>query len=275
MQNLNLLFNKTYFSELEVPVNDGARKRNDERFISINRMITASTFTVADREAIIDEATVSKLCTHRFIMKTLYPGLLVGTGYTHEATQGSNNCIKLGFSFDYVTGQPYIPGSSVKGMLGSCFNEPSVICEIMQELGFSVNLTDQDVNELKNQIFEGNRDVFYDAVIRAGDEKQRILGEDYITPHGNDETKSPNPLLMLKILPDVKFEFRFRLTDSKVSEECIISAAVKAKLFMELLAIFGIGAKTHVGYGILECSNSDGADAAVENDGTASDSDRA
>ena len=57
---------------------------------------------------------------------------------------------------------------------------------------------------------------------------------------------------MLKILPDVKFEFRFRLADSMLSEECIVSADVKRRLFMELLSIFGIGAKTNVGYGILE-----------------------
>lgn len=245
MQNLNLLFNKTYFSKI------GTNKFKSN-LLKNNKEITSSTFTAADREAIMDEATADRLCTHRFIMKTLYPGLLVGTGYAHEATQGSNNCIKLGFSFDYVTGQPYIPGSSVKGMLKSCFSEASVIGEIMQELGFGAELTAQDVEKLKKQIFEGNRDVFFDAVIKYGDNDAHILGEDYITPHGDDETKSPNPLLMLKILPDVGIEFRFRLTDSMLSEECSVSADVKARLFKELLAIFGIGAKTNVGYGILE-----------------------
>lgn len=261
MRNLNLLFNKTYFSKLKVPANEDTRKCNDKWFSVHNKMIIGidpdsdsqlPQFSATDYANFMDEATADRLCTHRFIMKTLYPGLLVGTGYAHEATQGSNSCIKLGFSFDYVTGQPYIPGSSVKGMLKSCFSEASVIGEIMQEFGFGAELTAQDVEKLKKQIFEGNRDVFFDAVIRAGDEKQRILGEDYITPHRNGETKSPNPLLMLKILPDVKFEFRFRLTDSMLSEECIVSADVKRRLFMELLSIFGIGAKTNVGYGILE-----------------------
>lgn len=259
MRNLNLLFNKTYFSKLKVPANEDTRKCNDKWFSVHNKMIIGidpdsdsqlPQFSATDYANFMDEATADRLCTHRFIMKTLYPGLLVGTGYAHEATQGSNSCIKLGFSFDYVTGQPYIPGSSVKGMLKSCFSEASVIGEIMEPMG--VKLTDQQVKNLREQIFEGNRDVFFDAVIRAGDEKQRILGEDYITPHGKDETKSPNPLLMLKILPDVKFEFRFRLADSMLSEECIVSADVKRRLFMELLSIFGIGAKTNVGYGILE-----------------------
>ncbi len=51
--------------------------------------------------------------------KTIYPGLTLGTGYTHET--GELGEFKLGFFFDYSTGYPCVPGSTVKGCLRSVF----------------------------------------------------------------------------------------------------------------------------------------------------------
>ncbi len=52
---------------------------------------------------------------------TTYPGLLIGSGYTHQV--GAIGEFKIGFQLDYTTGLPIIPGSSVKGMLRSVFPE--------------------------------------------------------------------------------------------------------------------------------------------------------
>lgn len=46
-------------------------------------------------------------------------GLLTGTGISHET--GEIGEFKLGLQFDYATGLPYIPGSSIKGVLRSLF----------------------------------------------------------------------------------------------------------------------------------------------------------
>jgi CRISPR-associated protein Cmr6 len=51
--------------------------------------------------------------------RTTYPGLTLGTGYTHET--GELGEFKLGFFFDHATGYPCIPGSTVKGCLRSMF----------------------------------------------------------------------------------------------------------------------------------------------------------
>jgi CRISPR-associated protein Cmr6 len=51
--------------------------------------------------------------------KTTYPGLTLGTGYTHET--GELGEFKLGFFFDHTTGYPCIPGSTVKGCLRGMF----------------------------------------------------------------------------------------------------------------------------------------------------------
>ena len=52
-------------------------------------------------------------------LKTIYPGLITGSGLPHQT--GSKGEFKLGFQFDYTTGLPYIPGSSIKGTLRSMF----------------------------------------------------------------------------------------------------------------------------------------------------------
>lgn len=50
---------------------------------------------------------------------TVYPGLLLGTGYAHGI--GQQGEAKIGFYFDYTTGLPVIPGSGIKGALRSAF----------------------------------------------------------------------------------------------------------------------------------------------------------
>lgn len=54
-----------------------------------------------------------------FDLKTIYPGLVTGVGLPHETSEG--NTFILGFCFDYTTGLPIIPGSTVKGILRSVF----------------------------------------------------------------------------------------------------------------------------------------------------------
>ena len=249
MQNLNLFFNKSYFDGLGLM--DGEtfagelKDRNESIYDSV---FHEEPYPEGDYRP-MDEA----LAPQHFRMQTGYPGLLVGTGYAHEIQQGADDCIKLGFSFDYVTGQPYIPGSSVKGMLRSVFRQTEVIKEVLGSM--FPNLAealgnDEAIRELTASIFDG-QDIFFDAVPCKGDAGGHLVGSDYITPHGTDITKNPVPLLMLRILPQVIFEFRFRLQDSK-TPSLTLSADDKMKLFIRLLEIFGIGAKTNVGYGTLQ-----------------------
>ena len=135
-------------------------------------------------------------------LKTVYPGLLIGIGNPHGSGE-VNDDINVGFSFDYVSGQPYIPGSSVKGVLRSYFKYyPEAIREIMQDANV-------DIKELEKELFEGN-DIFFDAVIYKGNRDDYLMGRDYITPHSK-ATKNPIPISMIKILPNVQLEFRFQL----------------------------------------------------------------
>lgn len=228
MKNLNLLFNKTYYLNLgnESFANDVKKYNYD---------IINTTF---DKKS---DYKKSEVASHTFPLKVAYPGLLVGIGNLHgahmedEKGKKITDDINIGFTFDYVTGQPIIPGSTVKGVLRSCLeNNPEVVGAF-----FKVNIT----NELIKELFEGD-DAFLDAVILCGDENNKILAFDTITPH-KSPIENPIPIKFIKVTPDVQFEFRFRLTDG------ILTAKEKADLYKELIMLFGIGAKTNVGYGVM------------------------
>ena len=196
-----------------------------------------------------------------FKLKTLYPGLLVGSGYTHGLSSDYDS--KIGFYFDHTTGLPLIQGSSVKGLLRSCFglefgsqtdvykNEKhTLIRDLLKK-------PDIDVDALAKEIFEGidpetekpksiyQRDVFYEA--RVIETEGILIQDDYITHHGEDLLKNPTPLRFIKVAPNVMFEFSFDLKDTT-----LLTAKEKRELFIQLLEMFGIGAKTNVGYGQFE-----------------------
>lgn len=187
-----------------------------------------------------------------------YPGLITGSGITHEASIEGE--FKLGIHLDYTYGMPVIYGSSIKGVLRSAFvNDPDYIQSL---LGRTIN-----VNDLIKDIFDGQerdpenddpirrtiayknksiykRDIFFDAVIISPDSAGHILASDYITPHKNP-LRDPVPISFIKIASGCTIELRFRLVNS------IITNAEKLALFLKILQDSGVGAKTNVGYGQL------------------------
>ncbi len=212
---------------------------------------------------------------YNFQLKTIYPGLVIGAGYSHNAIKCDEN-FDFGFYFDHTTGMPIIPGSSVKGVLRSILkrlkdeDQQEILVIFFKDI-FRVCrinlLSDMDTKEaviklqqIENCIFEGvdtegksismyERDKFFDAVIIGGDEDELIFTDDFITPHQPNLLREPTPNRMLKVRPDVTFEFSFELYDTKLDADSILTAAQKRLLFLELLQFSGIGAKTNVGYG--------------------------
>lgn len=237
MRNLNLLFNKEYYQKL------GKLDFQDD-VISKNRALANARF---DCEADYVQPPISDC--QRFALKVMYPGLLIGTGNPHGAGDigNSDEDVNLGFSFDYVTGQPYIPGSSVKGVLRSHFQyHTEAVSEILKGNGFA-DITEEIVTELEKAIFD-NGDIFFDAVICKGDAEGRMLGFDYITPHSS-VTKNPVPIRIIKVLPEVQLEFRFKISDKEINGIRFTEGKIKW-LFRELILLFGAGAKTNVDYGV-------------------------
>lgn len=132
MDNLGLQYYKTYYAPFETReqrkvfdprkfsddhFQDQIKDRNKDFFAAKNKAFYDYSFNVADSE-ILRTSWDNELFRYCNFLTT-YPGLIAGTGYTHET--GTKDEFKLGFFFDHTTGLPVIPGSSVKGVLRSIF----------------------------------------------------------------------------------------------------------------------------------------------------------
>ena len=259
-----------------------------------------------------------------FKLKTIYPGLLIGTGYLHPQTSyfklkydnlkilrkngvnnniinalkktgilnneyvaeedfisdlyknagisdvdiqnkifkevtfiKENNDFQMGFYFDWTTGLPVLPGSTVKGVLRDVFplrekNDEKKIAKsnyLAEKLNTDKSLTLISIEKLENSIFEDKGDVFYDAYV-IPEKNVKIFEEDYITPHPSPFS-DPTPLRFLKIAPGVTFKFQFKFKESKIDDSIKITPKDKKELFEKILLDFGIGAKRNTGYGVL------------------------
>lgn len=207
-------------------------------------------------------------------LMTNYPGLLIGTGTSIELTEIEENQkiksnFKSGLSFDYTSGLPYIPGSSLKGVLRSFFptinnKEAKEITEAKVELLNELAGKNFDVEtwkELTAWIFEGElkkrdkiiklpmkkRDKFIEGRISLNSQQEIILAEDYITPH-KEILKDPTPIQILKVTSGIQIDFFFELYNNHCGEN-LLTKETKLKLFEKILYLIGIGAKTNTGYG--------------------------
>lgn len=251
--NLGYLFNKGMY--------DIKNRKLTVTKESTDRLLAAKLSDYSEMLGLLKERDLDG-----FTLKTQYPGFLCGTGYSHGA-DGSSLDFKMGFFFDYTTGLPVIPGSSIKGVLRSAFNlgqdgkaGKEYIKSILEgELKIS-GLEHNDIIELERAIFDGvqdkrqmpiyQRDIFYDGFILTCRGQDRFLGDDYITPHPNP-WEEPKPLRFLRVLPEVEFRLDFTLHDyynSKVA----VSKQQKCHLFKSIIRDLGLGAKTSVGYGRFE-----------------------
>ena len=117
--NLGWLFYKCYFEDSErIDLKNDEHNRGKDTLANRNE-------TILKRNFIPCNDFFSLKTKQGFSLKVCYPGLLMGSGYTHEAVfadkDDKNEAFKIGFFFDHATGMPCIPGHSVKGALRAAF----------------------------------------------------------------------------------------------------------------------------------------------------------
>lgn len=116
--NLRHYFYHTYFDDLDLRQPTAKKDReqievyNQERFKAHNTKLTRPWRQLPQAAALPANVTDAALAV-------LNPGLLTGSGYTHQIGYPAE--FMLGFSFDFTTGMPVLPGHSVKGVLRSVF----------------------------------------------------------------------------------------------------------------------------------------------------------
>jgi CRISPR-associated RAMP protein, cmr6 family len=261
-KNMSYIYYHEYFKGLEerkeksgLVYELGGSPSSEEQFRERNKALQDFKFDLSlSPLEHLKNASKGVASFQTFSLETIYPGLMIGTGNPHDLK--SKGSIYSGFSFDYVTGLPYIPGSSVKGVLRSVFptkeDTKDYINQQKMEYIKSLlkpELSDEEIYDWKDNIFEDN-DVFLDAY-PCPTSKQQCLALEFITPH-SDIIKNPIPINCLKVKPGVSFEFGFYLKECQLSDKVQITVKQKIELFKTILTDVGIGAKTNVGFGQLE-----------------------
>jgi len=160
----------------------------------------------------------------QFKLKVAGMGLLTGIGYPHNIND-INGGLSLGFSLDYTKGVPYIPASSIKG----------VVIHILEDSNKNNYYEKELKTTLKKEDFAN--DIFFNAEIIANDET--IFDDDFVTPH-RDITENPIPIRFLKIKEGVMVKFCFDFKTNKDEKERVVK-----KIILDV----GLGAKTNLGYG--------------------------
>jgi len=187
-----------------------------------------------------------------FRLKVLYPGVYAGLGYMHGLR--SKDDIKTGFSFDYTTGLPYIPASSLKGTLRSLFmNQPDDVAEALQKDKHFVRKLEDVLFGSRNGSKEHEQGllVCYDVFPFLNNTGRALIKKDFITPHEGDFTP-PNPINTASITPETQLTFLFSLPETIEVEGIVLPREKISALFKSLLIDWGIGAKTNSGYGTLD-----------------------
>jgi CRISPR-associated protein Cmr6 len=223
----------------------------------------------------------------KFSLKTTYPGLLCGSGYAHDT--GAMGDFKIGFYFDHTTGQPVIPGSSVKGVCRSVFEmergkntgkkSVAAVRFILEEIldrhknieNFTLrnkieaaiqSLPDESEDSVKKikrlveQIFGKDNtkgsDIFFDAVLDIDPNNSNpFLANDFITPHKHPTNRALDPFTNPNPIQflKVRSEVPFEFRFKIIDFDEVWTKEVKLELFKQILLTLGIGAKTNVGYG--------------------------
>ena len=282
-------FYKDYFTSIELtkPLDknefSGIKKDNSSLFNIANKILTNKELHIDDYQ-LLKHSSYANTSFQNINVTTTYPGLIIGTGYTHETNNEKE--FKLGFYFDHTTGLPCIPGSSIKGVLRSMFpqfNEKHPLKPILfvnqiqvakvefisKAMGWQ-NEIDKPllVHQLEQVIFEGvdlantktksdegkdeivfnstyKRFCFYNGYISSSRDN-KIFEIDTLTPHGNDQISNPIPLNFLKIKPNVTFTLQISM---HLIEGLVSNIEKLLSLFALIINTNGIGAKTNVGYG--------------------------
>lgn len=249
-----------------------------DRYLSLWEFETSGRFKekVNDKYAVlkdftqtfkdIDEASLAVVHARQERILA-HAGNIAGKSYTLSSVWriacglGYDHPIENGFTLDHNSGLPYLPGSSIKGLCRYVFEQ--YIAAAQNSKNFNAekmfDLFGSDETDSPTSVQNTGDIVFFDAF----PEKVPAVEVDIINNHHGQyyeqlntydenegslpspmETESPNPVFFLAIGTHTPFVFRLFSRSRNTENLKIIDSVI-----LDGLTIFGIGAKTSVGYG--------------------------
>lgn len=207
-----------------------------------------------------DQQHISRLVLKQMLLNQSLPSttLVMRSDWHWVTGMGNSHPLENGFSWHHTLSMPYLPGSSVKGLLRAyCEITGMAKAELKQWFGSESKNPEQ--SEQDNQAGEL---IFFDAIPCS---KASIL-PDVMTPHSGDwqekggsgstapaDWHDPNPVGFL-VAKNLTLLFSVALA-SHASLNHDVLKVVKSKL-EEALGFLGAGAKTATGYGTMSVDES-------------------
>jgi len=195
--------------------------------------------------------------------------LLFHTEWRFVTGLGRQHPVENGFAWHQTLGVPYLPGSSVKGMVRNwavCWEEKVDAEEVKRIFG---PRNDKSKKDSSHEVMAGSV-IFLDAL----PVEPVKLEADVMTPHYGDyyangappgDWMSPNPIPFLVVAPNQTFQFAIiPRPGTDTGKEDVERAQ---QWLEEALTQIGAGAKTAVGYGVFraDVSNVDDGEEVWEN----------
>jgi CRISPR-associated protein Cmr6 len=154
---------------------------------------------------------------------------------------GSGSVLETSMTLHHIFGVPYIPGTTLKGVVSSYYIEQYKSIE-----QFAMN-EDQTYIKLFGNENQKGKVIFFDAFPTEFPKLEIDIMNPHYSKYYKGETPpadwlTPVPIKFLTVAKDTEFIFAFK------TEEEELKKLVK-ELIKESLENFGIGAKTAVGYG--------------------------
>ena len=158
---------------------------------------------------------------------------------------GAGHPTETGMILDRNTGVPYIPASTIKGVVRTAY-----AVNISDESG---KASDDELDKIFGSLEHKGKIVFLDAYPKSAPTIQC----DIMNPHfgkyysGDNklplENENPVPIKFLSVKPGATFVFRYVITD-----ENTVKTEDIEKAFETAFSVIGFGGKTSIGYGRFE-----------------------
>lgn len=221
---------------------DGSKLRPDDRDAWLRRFVgPRSSRSEVDRHLRRRHAMVGALGGVSFIRRTV-TRLVTGLGNGHP--------LETGLAWHVTLGLPYLPGSSIKGLLRAWVTPE-------REGGWGALGNTHEMHRLFGDLATTGAGalIVFDALPAAPPE----LEIDILNPHYADyytgsaepaDYLSPNPVKFLAVAAGSGFEFA--LAPRRPSETAAQDLASGRELLIQALATIGVGGKVSAGYGYFE-----------------------
>lgn len=260
LKNFSLHFD--YFSTWDEGANLKAR---------IEHHITAAT-TITGHAGAVLQALHRRQCS---VLKSVHDGgglcleITARLATPYVSGLGGSHPTETGFILDRNTGLPYVPASSIKGVLrlAHALNLAEHSPEMVRQCpeGFEIPDTEESMRK-----YFGDTDAGKESAVRgqlvfldAFPAKLPTLKRDIMNPHfcgyynGDNppvETENPNPIMFMSVMEGI--EFKFRVLAQPLADGATVATAFGDGDRKKILEMFrrageelGFGAKTSVGYG--------------------------